>query len=174
LVTGAPYLAWWLTGLGGNSARTASDDAPRPPHAPIRDGESPPPAVVTRPGADTPSSPVASADADRPALPERRGPVSAAPIEAHAATPARPTAARPRIAVPREIQAIRDTPAVREIRPPAPNATPRSSAPVAAVPERVATPEAPTPRPMASERHADTPDPTAIIDWLMKDSSGRR
>ena len=37
LVTGAPYLAWWLTGLGDNSARTASDDASRPPQAPARD-----------------------------------------------------------------------------------------------------------------------------------------
>ena len=142
LVTGAPYLAWWLAGLGGNSARTASDDAPRPPHAQAREEESPAPAVVTRPGADTPSSPVAPGDADRPALPERRAPVSAAPIEARAATAARPPAARPRIAVPRESPATRDTPVIRETRPPAP--TPRPPAPVAAAPERVASPEVPS------------------------------
>jgi hypothetical protein len=56
-VTGAPYLAWWLTGLGDNSARTASDDTSRLPHAPARDEGPPAPAVVTRPPADAPSSP---------------------------------------------------------------------------------------------------------------------
>lgn len=170
-VTGAPYLAWWLTGLGDNSARTASDDASRPPHTPARDEGSPAPAVVTRPPADAPSSPVPSADADRPALPERRAPVSAARIEAHAAIPARPTASRPRVAVPRENPAIRENPVTREIRPPAPAATPRPPAPVAAAP---ATPEATSPRPRAPEGPADTPDPSAIIDWLMKESPGRR
>ena len=174
LVTGAPYLAWWLTGLGGNSARTASDDTPRPQHTPLRNEESPAPAVVTRPAASTASSPAASGDADRPTLPEGRAPVSAAPIEAHAATPARPTATRARIAAPRESPATYDNPVIREIKPPAPAATPRPPKPVAAAPERVATAEPASPRPVAPEGRADTPDPSAIIDWLMKDSPGRR
>ena len=172
-VTGAPYLAWWLTGLGDNSARTASDDASRPPHAPARDEESPAPAVVTGLPADASPTPAPSGDADGPGLPERRAPVSAAAIEAHAAIPARPTASRPRVAVPREIPAIRENPVTREIRPPAP-ATLRPPAPVAAAPERVPAREAPSPRPRAAEGRADTPDPSAIIDWLMKESPGRR
>jgi type II secretory pathway predicted ATPase ExeA len=171
-VTGAPYLAWWLTGLGGNSARTASDDASRP-HASARDEGPPAPAVVTPPPADAPSNPAPSGDADRRTLPERRAPVSAAPIEAHAAIPARPTPSRPRIVVPRESPAIRENPVNREIRPPAPAATPRPPAPMAATPGRVATPEA-TSQPRAPEGGADAPDPAAIIDWLMKESPSRR
>lgn len=172
-VTGAPYLAWWLTGLGDNSARTTSDDASRPQHAPARDEGPPAPAVVTRPPADVPSSPVPSGDADRAALPERRAPVSAAPIEAHAAIPARPTVSRPRVAVPRESPAIRENPVASETRPPAPAAAPRPPAPVAAAPGRVATPEAAS-QPRAPEGGADAPDPAAIIDWLMKESPSRR
>ena len=42
-----PTLAWWLTGLGDNAPRTASDNAARPPPAPAREEESPAPAVVT-------------------------------------------------------------------------------------------------------------------------------
>jgi hypothetical protein len=100
--------------------------------------------------------------------------VSAAPIEAHAAIPARPTASRPRVAVPRESPAIRENPVTLDIRPPAPAATPRPPAPVAAASGRVATPEAAGPRPRAPEGGADAPDPSAIIDWLMKESPGRR
>jgi type II secretory pathway predicted ATPase ExeA len=177
LVTGAPYLAWWLMGLGDNSSRTASDDVSRLPHAPVRDEAPPVPAVVTRPPADAPSSPVPSGDADR-ALPERRAPVSAAPIEAHAAIPARPTASRPRAAVPRESPATRESSVAREsavpreIRPPA--VTPRPPAPVAATPGRVAAPEVTSSTPRAPEGSGDTPDPSAIIDWLMKESPARR
>ena len=173
-VTGAPYLAWWLTGLGDNSARTASDNASRPPHAPAREEESPAPAVVTGPPADAPSSPAPSGDADRPALPERRAPVSAAPIEAHAAIPARPTASRPRVAVPREQLSDPREPGHPRDQATCPAATLRPPAPVAAAPGRVAAPEAASPRPRAAEGHADTPDPSAIIDWLMKESPGRR
>jgi general secretion pathway protein A len=172
-VTGAPYLAWWLTGLGDNSARTASDETSRQPHAPARDEGSPAPAVVTRPPADAPSSPVPSGNADRVVLPERRAPVSAAPIEAHAAIPARPTASRPRLVMPRESPAIREIPVTPEIRPPAPAATRRRPAPVTVAPGRVVTPEAPS-QPRAPEGGADAPDPAAIIDWLMKESPGRR
>ena len=177
-VTGAPYLAWWLTGLGDHSARTASDGASRLPHAPARDEGPPAPAVVTRPPADAPSSPGPSGDADRAALPERRAPVSAAPIEAHAATPPRATPSRPRVVVPRENPPIRESSVAREsagpreIRPPA--AMPRPPSPVAAAPGRVAAPEGTSPTPRASEGSGDTPDPSAIIDWLMKDSPGRR
>jgi general secretion pathway protein A len=172
-VTGAPYLAWWFMGLGDHSARTASDDASRPPHAPAR-GEGPPaPAVVTGPAPDARSSPVPSGDADRVALPERRAPVSAAPIEAHAAIPARPTASKLRVVVPRESPPIRANLVTPEIRPHAPAATPRPPAPVAAAPGRVATPEAAS-QPRAPESGADAPDPAAIIDWLMKASPARR
>ena len=171
-VTGAPYLAWWFMGLGDNSARTASD-ASHPPHAPARIDGPPAPAVVTGPPAGTPSTPVPSGDADRAALPERRAPVSAAPIEAHAAIPARPTASKPRVAVPRESPPIREKPIAPEIRPPAPVATYRPPAPVTAAPGRVAAPE-PASQPRAPEGRADAPDPAAIIDWLMKESPGRR
>ena len=64
-VTGAPYLAWWLTGLGDNAPRTASDNAPRPPHAPAREEESPAPAVVTGLPADASPTPAPSGDAER-------------------------------------------------------------------------------------------------------------
>jgi len=173
LVTGAPYLAWWLTGLGDNSARTSSDDTSRLPHAPARDERPPAPVAVTRPPTDAPSSPAPSGDANRVALPERRAPVSAAPIEAHAGIPAGPTASRPRVVVPRESPAIRENPVTPAIRPSAPAAAPRPSAPVAAAPRRVVTPEAPS-QPRAPEGGTDAPDPSAIIDWLMKESPSRR
>ena len=130
-------------------------------------------AVVTGLPADASPTPAPSGNADGPGLPERRAPVSAAPIEAHAAIPARPTTSSPRVAVPREHSAITENPVTREIRPPAP-ATLRPPAPVAAAPERVPAREAPSPRPPAREGQADTPDPSAIIDWLMKESPGRR
>ena len=173
-VTGAPYLAWWLTGLGDNSPRTASDKASRPPHAPAREEESPAPAVVTGLPADASPTPAPSDDANRPALPEPRPPVSAAPIEAHAAIPARPSASRPRVAAPREDSPIRENPVTREIRPPAPATRRPPAPPVAAAPVRVPAREAPSQSPHAAEGRADTPDPSAIIDWLMKESPGRR
>src|SRR5580765_197571 len=173
-VTGAPYLVWWITGLGDNSARTASDNAALPPHAPAREEEAPAPAVMTGLPADASSTPAPSSDANGPGLPERRAPVSAAPIEAHAAIPARLSPSRPRVAAPRENSPIRENPVTREIRPPASGTIRPPVPPVAATPERVPAREAPSPRPQAAEGRADTPDPSAIIDWLMKESPGRR
>jgi hypothetical protein len=71
--------------------------------------------------------------------------------------------ARPLIEAPRESGASAERRLTREVKPPAPTAR-----------KPVATPEAPVPPSRTPDNRADGPDPSAIIDWLMKESPGRR
>lgn len=194
LVTGAPYLAWRLTGLGDDSARTVVS-YPVQPAAPAADAPAPAPA----PAPDASATAAATPEPDRPSLPDRAPRVSseeahAAPTPGSLSRPARELARVPQrsgarddagagavvprresasatrpYAAPRESPIARE--AVREVRPPAPVASTPRPTPVAPAPS-VAAPSAPAPSVTAPEparsSRTDGPDPSAVIDWLMK------
>jgi general secretion pathway protein A len=246
LVTGAPYLAWWLIGLDGGKVRNASrqsvtvrsDDAARAVPASVQ-ADRASDAAPTAPPADLAVEIEAEA---RPSM---------AALDVPVTLPARALSVRPR-----SVQA-RETRSSREARPtdslagapvPAPSSTPRVSAPAPAAPASVPAParvasrspaaavpsltpapqravpapaspsvsasplppvahtpavtlsapatarvprpfvppadlapvarsgpqDVPVSRPPARELRADAPDPSAVIDWLVEKSPGKR
>ena len=163
LVTGAPSLAWWLAGLEraprGSAAREPADPAPAMPDTP----PSPPDeAPVGLPPTLPPQEPMSTRLAvDRPDPSDasvRRPPVPAPPIDSRAALADRGPVAMP--------SAMRREPAVSPER-------------RAGVPVRVEqAPEPPRPEPSTTSRPAaptrtQGPDPSAVIDWLIKESGQR-
>ena len=164
LVTGAPYLAWWLIGLDNGTSRNAarqsvtarSDDAAR---------AVPAPAQAERAAVDVaPTAPPAAVPAE--IEPETRP--SMAALEVPVTLPARALSVQPR-----SVQA-RETRSSRQARPPdslsgssapAPRSTSRSAAPTAPAPVAAPLPVAALTSPPpaaapASRRGAASPSPT--------------
>lgn len=186
LVTGAPYLAWWLIGLDDGKVRNAarqsvvvrSDDAERAASAPV---------PAERVDAAAPTSPgTSSATADPEAQPSMAG------IDVPVTLPTRALSVRPRSVQARETRSGREATAPNSlagatasspsaapritsptpVTAPAPMTSPASNAPVASVApaspraSAPASPAAPAPTPpvpsTAAQAPAVTPPPPAV------------
>jgi type II secretory pathway predicted ATPase ExeA len=195
LVTGAPYLTWWLVGPVDRAPRTMARPRPDTP------SQAGPAAALDDPARGEAPALAASSESEAPSSAEQSGPASMGTIETPAMLPARALSVRPRSVHARESIATRQTlppnsvpgvptPGLNERAsagvPAAPLPAERSAAPVRAgrmpplaspaPPPTVSTTtaETPAPRPPAAPPRADSPDPSAIIDWLVKESPGRR
>ena len=110
IVTGAPYLAWWLIGLGDHAPRTVAPQGERSrPHPP---SQAAPVAALDDPARGEAPAIAPSSESEAPSSAERSAPMNVGAFEAPAVLPARALSVRPR-----SVQA-RETIATREARPP--------------------------------------------------------